>query len=162
MDWDVNPGTQQLNSPGWIGTSTWGTQPLKAEEHVTQSERDQAIATNHLSTHVVAKKTPTRAEREKRKAHDTIPSSHRQAGPVAVAPLQRHTPSDRVESPNPDLTPAASQSPPRKHNARGPRHTRRWTPPRSRRHVEDTARGGLATSASVLRVSNSYIKSPSG
>ena len=45
--------------------------------------------------------------------------------PVAVAPLQSHTPSDRVESPNPDLTPAASQSPPRKHNVRGPRHTRR-------------------------------------
>ena len=49
--------TQQLNSPGWIGTSTWGTQPLKAEEHVTQTERYQAVATNHLTTHVVAMKT---------------------------------------------------------------------------------------------------------
>lgn len=114
---------------------------------MTQSERDQAIAINHLSTHVVAKKTPTRAEREKREADDTIPSSHRHAGPVAVAPLQRHTPSDRVEPPNPDLTPAclavattktqragASPHPPldssslssprRRHRTRGPHHFR--------------------------------------
>jgi len=41
----------------WIGTSTRGTQPLNVEEHTTQTERDQAVATNHLSTHVVAMKT---------------------------------------------------------------------------------------------------------
>ena len=148
--------------PVGLGHQHGGTLPLNAKEHATRIEGDQTVMTNHLSTYVVAMRTHTRTEREKREADYSIPSRHRHAGPVAVAPLQCHTPSDRVESPNPDLTPAASQSPPRKHNARGPRHTRRWTPPRSRRHVEDIARRGLATSASVLRVSDSYIKSPSG
>ena len=38
---------------------------------------------------------------------------HRQAGPTVVVPLQHHTPSDRVKSPDPDQTQAVSQSPPR-------------------------------------------------
>ena len=56
---------------------------------------------------------------------------HRYAGPVAVVPLQHHTPRDRMKPSNPDLSQAASQSPPREYNARGPHHIRRWTPPRS-------------------------------
>ena len=53
---------------------------------------------------------------------------HRHAGPAAVVPLQHRTSSGRVEPPNPNRTQAASQSPPRKHNTRRPRHIRRWTP----------------------------------
>ena len=52
---------------------------------------------------------------------------HRYAGPVAVVPLPQQTPSDGVKPSNPDLSQAVSPSPLRRHNARGPRHTRRWT-----------------------------------
>ena len=86
---------------------------------------------------------------------------HRHAGSAAVVPLQHRTSSSRVEPPNLDRTQAVSQTPPQKHNARGSRHIRRWTP-RSRRLTKDTARGGLATFAAVLRVADSLIMSPPG
>ena len=50
----------------------------------------------------------------------------------------------------------------RKHNARGPRLARRRTPPHSRRHAEDTIRGGLATSASVLHITDPNNELPLG
>lgn len=77
-----------------------------------------------------------------------------QQEPIAVVPLPHHTPSDRVKPLNPYLSQAASLSPPRWHNARGARHIRRWTPPRSRRAAEDIARGAspLLPQYSVSRI----------
>ena len=55
---------------------------------------------------------------------------------------RNHTPPDRMKTPDPDLSQAASQS--RKGtNAQGPRHIRRWTPPHSRR-LEETPLAGAS------------------
>ena len=142
MDWNVNPGnsTTQLTRLDWdlnTGNSTTQSRATRDTNRKRPSRRDQPpiyTCSCHEDT------GPRRKGEEGSRRHRTEqpPPCGK---PVVVAPLQSHTPSDRVESSNPDLTPATSQSPPRKHNARGPRHTHRWTPPRSRRYVEDTACG---------------------
>jgi len=93
-------------------------------------ELSQAGATSNLLLHVKSppRHDPTPIEKQEKQTA-LHRAGHRHAGPDAIVPLQRNPPSDGVEPPNLDLSLAASQSPSRKHNARGPRLARRWTPP---------------------------------
>jgi len=118
-----------------------------------RQKRNIAAAANSLS-HLL--KSPSShgpksiGKREERTAPHR--QDHRYAGPTAIVPLQHHISSGRVEPPNPDHTPTASQSPPQKtqragasphtpldsslssprqrHRTRGPRHFRHSTPSR--------------------------------
>jgi hypothetical protein len=59
-----------LGKPNWLD---WVFNMVETTRWVTQTERGQAVAANLLSTHVVAMKTQSRAEREKREADGTVP-----------------------------------------------------------------------------------------
>ena len=94
-----------------------------------RQEKNIAAATNSLS-HLLKSPLSHGLKSIGKREERTTPhrEDHRHAGPAAVVPLQHRTSPGRMEPPNPDRTQAASQSPPRKHNTRRPRHIRRWTP----------------------------------
>ena len=108
LDWSAVQ-TTPLGNAGRAKPSRCDNQPSPARE----------VATGHDPTPIEKQEKQTALHR----------AGYRYAGPDAIVPLQRNPPSDGVEPPNLDLSLAASQSSSRKHNARGPRLARRWTPP---------------------------------
>ena len=171
------------NTPGWIGTSTRGTPQLdspKKRHSSTITRLDWGINTgkhSKLQSHggrvsqvvmtanlLLPRKSLSKHDpasiRSQEKQTAPCREGHRYAGPVAVVPLPQQTPSNGVKPSNPDLSQAVSPSPLRRHNARGPRHTRRWTS--SSLSSPCKRHRGLATSATVLHATYPFLKSPSG
>jgi len=151
---------------GRIGASTQShnstpkpTLPGLELAHATKNSKTKARGTHRtIHTHVVAENLQEQpASTENRKMQTTLHrEDHRHPRSTTTVPLQHHSPPDGVKPPKPDLSKAVTQSPPRKHNARGPRHFRRWTSLLSPRR--NTTRGGLAT---VLHSTFSSPLSPS-
>ena len=142
---------RKKDTPGWIGTSTrrtlqldspeerhtstltrldWGINTGKTQKlqgHSGRSNQDD-VTTNLLLPKKIAVETRFRVDKKSRKPDRTTPARPPPCGICrrsAAAPTIHH-PTER-KPPNPDLSQAVSSSPLRRHNARGPRHTRRWT-----------------------------------
>ena len=85
LDWDISTGNSSTQRRGTLKTTMeslnrldWVINTVETTpQGDTDRKRSEAIAANHISSPVVAMKTQPRAEREKREADGTLPSSHR-------------------------------------------------------------------------------------
>ena len=119
------------------------------------AELSQAGATSNLLLHVKSppRHDPTPIEKQEKQTA-LHRAGHRQAGLDAIVPLQWNPPSDGVETTESGplagcLAVAIVKT---QRTGASPRPPLDAT---SRRHAEDTVRGSLATSASVLHVTDS-------
>jgi len=169
LDWDINAGRtrKQLRETltDWIGASTQSTQLRKT----TLAEQIQAGMANHLLLHFKspprcspkpgektkkidspAPNRPPPCETRRRRAAATVPTPRQsettESGPLAGCLADASAKTQRAgASPRPPSDSSSLSSPRRRHHTRG----------------EDTIRGGLATPASVLHVTDLCIVFPS-
>ena len=166
LDWDVNAGNTatQLStpqpSPGWIEVST----RVKLKNcRGTVAEQAKMTRLPTFSCPKSRRRNTIPRRKKSRKPDRTTPSRPPPCGTCrhsAAAP-----PYTIRQSENHQIW--TSRRLPRRHNRddttrRGLATPAVRPPPRSRRLAEDTASGGLATSATVLYVADPFLKSPLG
>ena len=150
-DWDVDAShanvTKRQHCPVGLGRR-------HERDHSTKAAADNLPSPSHVAT---VRYGPAPTGKQDNRPHRTE-EGHHHVGPTAIVPLQHHTPSDRVKSPDPDQTQAVSQLPPR-HTTRGGLTTSTVGLHLTRRLA---SRGGLATPALALRIANPSPKSLPG